>query len=589
VHEEIPLSRRRFILLAFGVVFLGVMAHLPSFGVGFYGDDHIHQLVLEGWAPQQVPLRPWNLYDFGTAEQWTAAAGHGVWNPIWWLDRDWKIRFIRPVASLSLWLDHALWGSNPSGYHATSVAWYALLLVLVLSMYRSIGCDCRAALLATAFYTATNGAALPVGWIANRNMVLASVATVAAALAVATLRPPWRLPSALLLAGAAATCRESGVVAFLLVAGWLALEAVRNQGESSRRSWLGVGTAAVCAPAALMVLAACGAGTRSVFYATPWVDPVRYLANLGTLFSAGLLRLVAPVSLDLQVFDPGLRLVLSGVGVLVAWPLAAVVAQRVRTHPAAPFLALWLVGSLLLEGAAPPWDRLLFQAAVGSAGLLALFVCSVLDTDLHSEPRRRRVLAWLVVASAGVLSLLNAAAQSTAVAVVASNVRRAVASVDPGPALGCTADALVLQASNGLIPFVLPSSWLIQTGRSDVRVSAFQLGRRGLVWTREDDRTCLFRSTGEPFLTSLYERVYRSDLRPPRAGHVYHGQMFTAEVVEVAAAGPTALRLRFDRSLDADDLRFLAPVDDRLAPVTPPPIGATMTLPEVAYDSLLQP
>ncbi len=117
---------------------------------------------------------------------------------------------------------------------------------------------------------------------------------------------------------------------------------------------------------------------------------------------------MAPVSLDLQVFDPNLRLVLSAVGLLVAWPLAAVVARRVRTHPAAPFLALWLVGSLLLEGSAPPWDRLLFQAAVGSAGLLALFVCSVLGGDVHSEPRRRRVLAWLVILSAGVLSILNA-------------------------------------------------------------------------------------------------------------------------------------------------------------------------------------
>jgi len=583
------MSWRRFTLLAIGVVVLGVTAHLPSFGIGFYGDDHIHQLVLEGWAPPKVPLRPWSLYDFGTAEQWRAAAEHGAWNPIWWLDRDWKIRFIRPLASLSLWLDHAVWGTNPSGYHATSLVWYALLVVLVLVMYRSIGCDRPAALLATTFYVATNGAALPVGWIANRNMVLASVATVAAVLAAVRLRPPWRLPSALLLAAAATACRESGVVAFVLVAGWLALEATRNRGESSRRPWLGVGAAVACAPAMLFLLAICGAGTRSVFYATPWVDPVRYLANLGTLFSAGLLRLVAPISLDLQVFDPNLRLVLSVVGALVAWPLAVMVARRVRAHPAAPFLALWLIGSLLLEGSAPPWDRLLFQAAVGSAGLLALYVMSVLGADAHSESRRRRVVAWLIVASAGVLSFLNTAAQSTAVAVVAGNVGRAVASVDPGPPVGRTVDALVLQASNGLIPFVLPSSWIARTGRSDVRVSAFQLGRRGLVWTREDDRTCLFRSTGEPFLTSLYERVYRSDARPPPLGHVYRGQVFTAEVVEVGRTGPTVLRLRFARSLDADDLRFLAPVGNRLAPIAPPHIGEAKTLPEVPYDSLLQP
>ena len=49
---------------------LGALAlHLPSLGMGFYADDHVHQLALA--EPELgLPMRPWSLYDFGTRHDW---------------------------------------------------------------------------------------------------------------------------------------------------------------------------------------------------------------------------------------------------------------------------------------------------------------------------------------------------------------------------------------------------------------------------------------------------------------------------------------------------------------------------------------
>jgi len=141
-----------------------------------------------------------------------------------------------------------------------------------------------------------------------------------------------------------------------------------------------------------------------------------------------------------------------------------------------------------------------------------------------------------------------------------------------------------------MLPFLLTSTWWGEANRRDVRFSIFQMGRRGLEWTRESDRTCTLRSTGAPFLTGLFETVFRSGPRMPPVGQRFISPLFTAEVIEGGRAGPRALRLDFHRSLDAPDLRFLVPdKSGRLRPIAAPPVGTTIRLPESATDNPLLP
>jgi hypothetical protein len=189
------MTRGRFVLLAGLVVVLGTCIFLPMVGIGFFGDDGLYQLVLRGEVEHPTMQPPWRLFDFGTGAD--MADDSDLWRVHWWSSSGWKSRFFRPLASLSMWLDHALWGDNPLPCHLTSLLWYALALLMVVALYRALGFERGPALLGLVLFAATNRGFLPVGWLANRNTVMALAFTAGAAVAVARLRRGWRRSVAL--------------------------------------------------------------------------------------------------------------------------------------------------------------------------------------------------------------------------------------------------------------------------------------------------------------------------------------------------------------------------------------------------------
>ena len=56
----------------------------------------------------------------------------------WWCNANLKGAFWRPIASLTHWLDYALWPDSPTLMHAQSIAWYGLLVSIVAFYYRRI-------------------------------------------------------------------------------------------------------------------------------------------------------------------------------------------------------------------------------------------------------------------------------------------------------------------------------------------------------------------------------------------------------------------------------------------------------------------
>ena len=81
---------------------------LPALRAGFSFDDFLQRLVLEGKAPE-LGLGPASLYDFGggalRAQDWVER-GYVPWHT----DPQLSIRFFRPLGSLSIALDQALFG-----------------------------------------------------------------------------------------------------------------------------------------------------------------------------------------------------------------------------------------------------------------------------------------------------------------------------------------------------------------------------------------------------------------------------------------------------------------------------------------------
>jgi len=574
-HVASPGASPAWIVLA---VAFATALHLPSLGAGFFVDDSTHQIVLDG--RHEVPsLRPWALFDFGEASAW-AGLDAPPWTLPWWTSADFKGRFFRPLTSLTLWLDHALYGTAAVGYHATSLLWYLAVLVLTVGVYRALGLGRGATALAVVLLAGTNGAVLPVGWIANRNTVVAAAFVLAAVLVVVRGGRRWRLPVALGLGLLAVGGKESGVLAFALVAAWFLLEAHRAVDPATRRRCVAsAATAAAVALAVIGALAAAGYGTRSVFYATPWADPGRYLAHLAVLFTAGGLRLLAPVSLDLAMLYRQTLPVVMAVGAasvaLVTWAFG----RRVAGHPAASFLAAWVVLALLPQGGAMPSDRLLFDAAVGSAGLLALAITRTLG-GASGAGRPLRVGAAVLLLSAGVLGPVVVGVVAAAMPGMSDRLRAAILATEVGPPGRGVVDAVVLQSGTTLMAFSLAPTWAVETGRTDVRFTFVQYAGEPLVWTRDGPRSCTLRSIGGPLLGSPFEQVFRSRPEPPGPGERLRGVAVDVTPLEVDGDGLRAIRLELRRSLDHPDVRFLVPdANGLLRPHRVPAPGETVILP----------
>src|SRR5262245_19974371 len=102
------------------VILFGLLSQAPSLFTGFYADDHAHPIAL-AHRGALVPMRPWSRYDFGTRADWERfEAAEGAFP--WWTSPDWKVRFLRPLTSVTLWFDQIVWGEHALGHHVTSLA-----------------------------------------------------------------------------------------------------------------------------------------------------------------------------------------------------------------------------------------------------------------------------------------------------------------------------------------------------------------------------------------------------------------------------------------------------------------------------------
>jgi tetratricopeptide (TPR) repeat protein len=77
-----------------------------------------------------------------------------------------------PLTNTMHWVEHQLWGFNPSGYHAMSILLHALNAVLVLVLLRRLGLNELTALLAAALFAAHPMQVESVAWVSERKNLL---------------------------------------------------------------------------------------------------------------------------------------------------------------------------------------------------------------------------------------------------------------------------------------------------------------------------------------------------------------------------------------------------------------------------------
>src|SRR5688572_14219385 len=155
-------------------VVAGVALCSPSLWTGLVADDFLHQLMLRDHPGLPFAGRgPFDLFRFadGSPETARALTNAGVFP--WWTDPKALLAFFRPLASLTHAADHRLWPEHAGLMHAQSLLWYGVLLALVGITYAGLGASRRGFALALLMFAIDDAHAPAVGWIANRNALIA--------------------------------------------------------------------------------------------------------------------------------------------------------------------------------------------------------------------------------------------------------------------------------------------------------------------------------------------------------------------------------------------------------------------------------
>ncbi|MGA2555970.1 MAG: hypothetical protein ABSG04_06820 [Verrucomicrobiota bacterium] len=141
-HRRLPLA----------LALAAIVVMLPALRAGLLCDDLIQRL--NQLTPAELPPRAFDTgfvandsgslstvanHLFDLVHQGDAAArarDYGI--APWWSPTGWTAALWRPVTAFTHWLDYRLYPHSPELMHAHSIAWYALVVFLVATLYRRV-------------------------------------------------------------------------------------------------------------------------------------------------------------------------------------------------------------------------------------------------------------------------------------------------------------------------------------------------------------------------------------------------------------------------------------------------------------------
>ncbi|NVB81768.1 MAG: hypothetical protein HOV81_25460, partial [Kofleriaceae bacterium] len=379
------------------VIAIGIALAAPALTADFAADDHLHRVISR--SDPGVPglhSRPLDLFVFANGDAGDNATLRDSGFFPWWADLHMRLSFMRPLSSATHAVDHALWPESATAQLAHNLLWHALSLVLVWLFFRRfVPPNARwIAVLALALYAFDDARGPVVGWIANRNALVALTLAMPVLLAHDRWRRDgWALGRwiAPLVFAVSLGAGESA----LAITAYLAAHALWLD-PAPWRSRL-----AALAPYVLIVLAwrviyaHLGYGVAgSGIYLDPGADPRHFLGAAATRIPFLLLGQFAVPWSDLASLYP----LIGAVAPMLAVALATLVAiglscaRLLRRDPVARFFATGMLLAAVPVASTFPADRLLVFIGVGGMGLVAqLLAAAFRQRDLLGDGRARRV------------------------------------------------------------------------------------------------------------------------------------------------------------------------------------------------------
>lgn len=536
------------------VLLCGIILFLPSLGGGFLIDD-VYQLAILERVDRLPNPGPLSLYTFDEGDP--AALGP-VQGRIasWWASADFRMDFFRPLACVFHIIDHQLYGLNPLGYHATTLALWGLLLLVAVWFYRELARDYDQSpaivLVAGLFFALDDAHAANISWVAHRYALLGALFPLAAMVFYHRFRRTGRIPPlvwSILLCGLGLLSAE-GSIALL---GWIAAYELCLAKDRPAVRLRAAAPILVMVLGYLILYRALGYGSSgSGFYLDPLSDPLGFLwhrivMGLPFLLAGALSPVKAEIGLSMITSDAWWPLLLAW-GIVLAASLILV--PRLRRDRLALFMALAALFSLAPRLVALPHNRMLLLPGVGFAWVLGAYVVGAFEPGWV-----RRSIAVLIVAIHGLAAPVQAVLDTVSIGKHA-RFERTVAerSQMPGGAEARDARVVLVSGPEGglaiagqrfLLGYPLPKAvWVVSQGKGEYR------------FDRTGENSFSLKLISGSILGGIGALVYRKDFS------FREGERFRQGAMEVTVTGVEAGRLRkihvsIDRPLDDPDVWML--------------------------------
>lgn len=571
-------------LFPLAVMVLGMVLVLPSLSAGLLVDDYHHRLLMKGSdSPVRLLKSPLDMFRFfdGDPERARQLKDMGV--APWWATDNAKAAFWRPISSLTHWLDYTLWPDSVPMMHAQSVLWYGLLVLCTALLYRRFAATATIAAVAALLFAFDDTHATPVGFLANRNAVIAATFGVLALLAHDRYRRgnsrPARIWAVVLLATSLLSA-EAGIA----TAAYLASYAL----FLDRDTWKGRLASMVPYVAVIVVWRllwnGLGYGVENFgVYIDPVREPLRYAGALKDRGATLLLgQLLGPPSDVTMVLTPsGVRVLWCvAVGFLAVFGLLLI--PSLRRERVTRFWAVGMLLSVLPICATFPSDRLLVFTSIGAMGLIAQFLAAAFGSGVRSlGPKPWRFSA---VALASLFVLVHGVVAGPVLLVRSGQPMGPKSFMEQmliGP-LDRKVETQDLIVVNPPLAFLTSSSALIWADEGTPFPRSFRLLSSSLfepVEVRRPDAKTLIVRPRFGYYAWVLDALFRDPKATFRKGDRVELSGMTVEVLDTTSQG-RALEAAFIFPVPLEDpsLRWMQHGPDGLVPFTPPPVGESVTL-----------
>jgi hypothetical protein len=567
------------------VILVGLALAAPAITAGFTADDHFHRVVQR--ADPGIPglhARPLDIFVFVDGDPHDAALLRDQGMYSWWTDPQLKLAFFRPLTSLTHAVDHALWPDSAAAQLAHNLLWLALALVTAWIFYRRFLAVRWIAVLALALYAFDDARGPVVGWIANRNALIA----LALALPVIVAHDRWRRDgwqAGRWLAPAAYALSLGAGESSLAIVAYLAAHALWLDKAPRKDRIIALAPYALITLAWRVLYVKLGYGVAgSGIYLDPGSQPGAFLAaaapRIAFLLAGQLAGMWSDGASVYPVIGATAVMLAIALGLLTAIGLAC--ARLLRRDPTARFFATGMVLAAVPIASTFPADRLLSFVGIGGMGLIAQLIAAALrDRTQLGDGRLRRGLCIAVALGMVLVNLVLAPPFLVLRSRSMVAVGRVLDHADAG--IPDSGNVMIATAPNEAFASYIPIMRASENRPRPAHLYWLATATTAVTFERIDERTLRVTPEGG-YLQYEIDRMMRA--RPFAAGDRIPLTGLEIEIERVTSDGrPASILAHF--SVPPESFTWLRWQGKTYVPYHPPAVGAREVLPAVDLVKLV--